>query len=241
DRHGVIDLDLPVSGSINDPQFSLGGVIWKVVSNLIVKAVTAPFSLLASALGGESAAGASHVSFALGSADLSGDARASLDKVAAALVERPQLTLTIVGESSGERERDAWKRQRLQQIVRAEKRRASGGAGGRPDPSVTVSAEEYPALLKEVYKRADLDTKPKNALGLAKDLPTAEMESLLLAGITVADSVMPQLAVRRAVAVRDYLASRDVAAARLFLGAPKVVEAAGADWAPRAALDLAAS
>ena len=52
DRHGVIDLDLPVSGSINDPQFSLGGLIWKVVSNLVVKAVTAPFSLLASAFGG---------------------------------------------------------------------------------------------------------------------------------------------------------------------------------------------
>ena len=52
DRHGVIDLDLPVSGSINDPQFSLGGVIWKVVTNLIAKAVTAPFALLASALGG---------------------------------------------------------------------------------------------------------------------------------------------------------------------------------------------
>ena len=52
DRNGVIDLDLPVSGSINDPQFSLGGVIWKVIGNLIVKAVTAPFALLASAFGG---------------------------------------------------------------------------------------------------------------------------------------------------------------------------------------------
>ena len=52
DQHGVIDLDLPVSGSINDPEFSLGGLIWKVITNLIVKAVTAPFHLLASAFGG---------------------------------------------------------------------------------------------------------------------------------------------------------------------------------------------
>ena len=46
DRHGVIDLDLPVTGSINDPQFSIGALIWKVIVNVLTKAVTAPFSLL---------------------------------------------------------------------------------------------------------------------------------------------------------------------------------------------------
>ena len=69
DQHGVIDLDLPVSGSINDPEFSLGGVIWKVITNLIVKAVTAPFHLLASAFGG-SGEELSRVEFAPGSATL---------------------------------------------------------------------------------------------------------------------------------------------------------------------------
>ncbi len=52
DRNGVIDINLPISGSLNDPQFSLGSVILKVIGNLIVKAVTAPFTLLASAFGG---------------------------------------------------------------------------------------------------------------------------------------------------------------------------------------------
>lgn len=52
DSHGVIDLDLPISGSLNDPQFKLGPVIFKIIVNLIGKAITAPFSLLASALGG---------------------------------------------------------------------------------------------------------------------------------------------------------------------------------------------
>ena len=47
DRHGVIDINLPVSGSINDPQFSVGGIIWKVIVNLLTKALTAPFALLA--------------------------------------------------------------------------------------------------------------------------------------------------------------------------------------------------
>ena len=59
-------------------------------------------------------------------------------------------------------------------------------------------------------------------IGLAKDLPPAEMEALLLANIDVADDAMQQLAVRRGVAVRDYLATREHRrSSRLFLGAPK--------------------
>ena len=55
DRHGVIDLDLPISGSLNDPEFSLVPIIFKIIGNIIVKAITAPFSLLAGALGGSDA------------------------------------------------------------------------------------------------------------------------------------------------------------------------------------------
>jgi len=236
DRHGVIDLDLPVSGSINDPQFSLGGVIWKVITNLIVKAVTAPFSLLASAFEGGSSE-ASSVAFAPGTAALSPAAKESLDKVAKALADRPQLTMTVTGESRLDVERDAWKQERLKQLVRAEKRRAGIAGGAAADAEISVSEVEFPALLKGVYQRADI-VKPKNAVGLAKDLPQAEMEALLLAAITIPDDAMQQLAVRRGVAVRDYLASRELPTTRLFLGAPKTASS-DEKWAPRADLKLA--
>ena len=237
DRNGVIDLDLPVSGSINDPQFSLGGVIWKVIGNLIAKAVTAPFALLASAFGGGSSE-LSIVEFAPGSSTLAPAAEESLDKVAKALLERPALTLTVSGESRLESEREAWKRERLQQIVRSEKRRQTiaAGAGASASAEIAVGEAEYPALLKEVYKRADIG-KPKNVVGLAKDLPAGEMEALLLASITVADDAMQQLAVRRAVVVRDYLATRSLPTSRLFLGAPRTAAGEGA-WTPRADLKL---
>ena len=67
DRNGVIELDLPISGSLNDPQFRLWPIIFKVIFNVIAKAVTAPFSLLAHALGGSGEA-LSMVGFPPGSA-----------------------------------------------------------------------------------------------------------------------------------------------------------------------------
>ncbi|MDQ2928040.1 MAG: DUF748 domain-containing protein, partial [Pseudomonadota bacterium] len=238
DRQGVIDLDLPVSGSINDPQFSLGGVIWKVITNLVVKAITAPFSLLSSALGGNSSE-LSSVEFAPGTAVLDADAKERLDKVAKALVDRPALMLTVSGESRLDVEKEAWKRDRLHQIVRSEKRRQAIADGASPSAEVVVGAAEYPTFLKEVYKRADI-VKPKNVVGLTKDLPTKEMEALLLASITVADDAMQQLATRRAVAVRDYLATKELPTSRLFLGAPKAATDDSAKWTPRADLKLAA-
>jgi hypothetical protein len=238
DQHGVIDVDLPVSGSINDPQFSLGGLIWKAITNLIVKAVTAPFHLIASAFGG-SGEELSRIEFAPGSATLDATAQASLDKVAQALVDRPGLSLTVTGESRLDSERDAWKKERLKQLVRAEKRRQAIAGGADATAAVTVGDDEYPALLKEVYRRADI-VKPKNFVGLTKDLSTAEMEQLLLANMTVADDAMQQLAVRRGIAVRDYLVTREVAVGRLFLGAPKIASD-DATWTPRADLKLAAS
>lgn len=236
DRNGVIDIDLPISGSLNDPQFSLGPIIVKVILNVIVKAITAPFSLLANALGGGGEE-LSTVGFAAGSAELGPEAKAGLDKVAKALVERPSLQLTVVGTSSVEAERDGFKRARLDSLVRAEKRRITVKEGGTTSAAVSISPAEYPDLLKEVYKRADMP-KPRNLIGLAKDLPVPEMEKLLLADIKVNDDAMRELAVQRGVAVKDYLASRDLPPERLFLGAAKAIPPE-AKWTPRAELNLA--
>ena len=240
DRNGVIDLDLPISGSLNDPQFSLGPVIVKVILNVITKAITAPFSLLANAFGGGSGGGGdelSSVSFAAGSAQLTADAKAGLDKVAKALTERPALKLTVVGTSNLDAERDGFKRERLDELIRAEKRRVMVKDGGTPSADISISAADYPALLKDVYKRADMP-KPRNVVGLTKDLPEPEMEKLLLADIRVSDDAMRALAVQRGVAVKDYLAAANLPADRLFLGASKSA-APDPKWTPRAELNLA--
>lgn len=236
DRNGVIDLDLPISGSLNDPQFSLGPVIVKVILNVITKAITAPFSLLARALGGGGDELAT-VNFAAGSAQLTPDARGGLDKVAKALADRPALQLTVVGTGSLDAERDAFQREQLAERVRAEKRRQQAGQGAAAVDAASVSPEEYPALLKAVYKQSELP-KPRNLVGLVKDQPVGEMEKLLLSVIPVSGEDLRQLAARRGQAVKDYLVSRDLAPSRLFLGAARTVPP-DAKWTPHAELNLA--
>jgi len=236
DRNGVIDVDLPISGSLNDPQFRLMPLVFKIIGNLIVKAITAPFSLLASAFGGGGDE-LSMVTFDAGSAVLNEAAKTRLGKVARALQDRPALKMTVVGTASLASERDAYKRAQLQALVQAEKRRASGAATTPGSTLPVVTPDEYPALLKAVYKRADFP-KPRNLIGMAKDLPVPEMEALFLSNLDVTEAAMQQLALQRGVAVRDHQASQQLPMDRLFLGAAKAVTP-DATWQPHAQLNLA--
>lgn len=236
DRNGVIDINLPVSGSLNDPQFRLAPIIFKLILNLIGKAITAPFSLLAGALGGGGDE-LSQVAFAPGSAVLDDQGRQRLDAVAKALADRPALQLTVVGHSDLEAERSGYRRTRLDAQVLAEKRRALARSGAAVTGTVVVTPAEYPALLKEVYRRADI-SKPRNLVGLAKDLPVPDMEALLLAAIPVTADALRELAVARGVAVKDHLASRALPESRMFLGAPRLAREGDA-WTPQAELKLA--
>ncbi|MES2533086.1 MAG: DUF748 domain-containing protein [Pseudomonadota bacterium] len=237
DRNGVIDVEIPLSGSLNDPQFSVGSLIVKAIGNLIVKAVTAPFSLLTGGFGGGTIE-SSAIAFEPGLSALPPQAGANLDKIAKALNDRPALQMTVVGTASLEKEGDAYKRQRLRQLTLSEKRRAAVRAGQPATADVApVTDAEYPALLTAVYKRADI-TKPRNLLGLAKDLPEKEMEDLLLASISVTEESMRQLAVERGAAVRDYLLVQQVPSGKLFLGAVRT-GATNASWKPAAELNLA--
>ncbi len=236
DSNGVIDLDLPISGSLNDPQFRLAPVIFKVLGNLIMKAVTAPFALLSGAFGSDGDSGGA-VFFAPGSAQLDAAGQQSLDKIAKALQQRPALQMTVVGEALLAAEREGWKLQQLQQMLLAEKRRKALRAGESADSVIAIEPAEASALLKAVYRRADI-AKPRNFVGMAKDLPDSEMQTLLLVHIPVPDNAMRDLAQARAVAVRDYLAAQKLPLQQLFLGAPAQPPAA-ADWKPQARLNLA--
>jgi hypothetical protein len=93
DRDGVIDLTLPVTGSLDDPKFRLGPIIWKVLVNILEKAVTAPFALLGSLFGG--GPDLQFVDFEPGSADLNPAAAGKAQTIVKALNARPQLKIEI--------------------------------------------------------------------------------------------------------------------------------------------------
>jgi hypothetical protein len=239
DRNGVIDVELPLTGSINDPQFSIAPLIWKGIVNLIVKAITSPISLLTGGGGGGGSGGPSDaIVFEAGRDALNDAAKQSLDKVAKAMTDRPGLRMTVVGTASLEKEKEAYQRARLRQMTQAEKRRTAVRAGKDASDVEPVTDAEYPALLEAVYKRADI-SKPRNLVGMAKDLPQDEMETLLMSNMTVDEESIRQLAVERGVVVRDYLLEKKVPSEGLFLGAVQT-KPGEADWKPSAVLKVEA-
>ena len=175
DRHGVIDVNLPISGSINDPQFSVGGIIWQVIVNLITKIVTAPFSWLAGG-GGEDL---STVGFKAGTATMVDSADAALDKVAKALQERPSLQMTVTGAADALAEGEAIRDAMLEQRLLAQRRNEALRSGAAASAPAAVPPDERERLLRAVYRDADLPDKPRNVIGFAKDIPAPEMEALL--------------------------------------------------------------
>lgn len=224
DSRGVIDINLPISGSLNDPQFSVGRLILKVIGNLLTKAVTAPFSLLF----GSDETDFSQVTFKPGSVLLTDAGVADLDKVAKALADKPSLKLTVTGSCDPDKEHDDYLKASLEARLQKEKarERARDGqvpavaAGAASAPEV-FSAAERERLLKAVYKQTDIPDKPRNMVGMAKDIPGPEMEALLKKVIPVTDDLMRELALQRGLTVRDGLVAKGLPSERLFVGAPK--------------------
>lgn len=225
DSQGVIDINLPVSGSINDPDFRVGAIVWKMVLNLIGKAILSPFSLISGAFSGEDRL--EQLNFLPGSAELDVANRTKLKSVAQLLSDKPALRVTLVGQADLDAEREAFRQAELVDLVKAEKRRRLSRDNQDASKASAISPEEYPSLLKSVYRRSAVP-KPRNALGLVKDLPPAEMEALLLAAMSVDASDMRDLAQARAQQVREALMALKVPEAQLFLGAPEASEVARA-------------
>ena len=236
DRNGVIDINLPVSGSINDPQFSVFGIVLKVIGNLLVKALTAPFALLA----GGGSDDLSFVEFAPGTATPTDGARTVIDKVAKALGERPALKMTVTGAADPASEREAVQRAALESRLLTERRRELLRAGAPSDAPVTMSGDDRARLLRELYRQTDLPGKPRNLIGLQKEVPPAEMESMLRAATVVSNESARELALQRGLAVRDALIAKGLPGERLFLAAPKVRGSGEGDgaWTPRVQLLL---
>ena len=220
-RNGEIKLDLPVSGSLDDPKFSVWGIVLKIILNLITKAATSPFALLGAAFGGGEEL--SYIEFDYGMAKITETNLKKIDTLVKALLDRPGLKLDLEGHVDLERDREGLKQYLFQKKLKAQKLNETlkKGQPAVPVDEVQIDPKEYEKYLKLAYK-GEKFPKPKNVLGMAKDIPGPEMEKLMFTYIEVRESDLRSLAAQRAMSVKDaVLKSGKIEAERIFTLEPK--------------------
>ena len=225
DRSGQINLDIPVSGSTDDPKFSIGRLIVQVLVNLITKTVTAPFALLGSLFGGGETL--SYLEFDDGRAAVSDAGMKKIDSLVKALHERPALKLDIEGHVDMEKDREGLKNYRMERKVKAMKLNdmIKQGLPAVPLDAVKIESSEYEKYLTLAYL-AEPFPKPRTAVGSVKTLPVPEMEKLVLTHLVIGSEDLKLLANQRALAVNDQiLKSGKVTPERVFITEPKSLAA----------------
>jgi len=229
DRNGVIDLDLPMSGSLDDPTFRIGPIIWKMFVNLIVKVATAPFALLGHLFGGGEHMNV--VEFQPGSAELARSAQEQLAGLVKALSERPQLKLDvpIVFSAGLDRPQIAAARLHAELLARVQSTRA-----GRKHPetagelALADPAKHFALLIEQYHADLGKDTAlPPAALAVqaakgkeppSYDAAINDLDAALIDHIQVPDSDLQALGKQRAQAIQDaVLAEGKVEPARVFI------------------------
>ena len=169
DRNGVIDVNLPISGSLDSPEFSVGGIILRIIINIITRAVTSPFTLLGAAFGGGSGGELSYIEFDYGSTNLSSTAEAKIKSLATAMNNRPALKLDISGRVDPVNDIEGLKQTSIERKVKAQKMKDLVRQGTAPKSvdDVQVDKAEYERYLKAAYSDESF-SKPRNVIGLAK-------------------------------------------------------------------------
>ncbi len=229
DRNGVIDLPLPMSGSLDDPSFRIGPIVWKMFVNLIVKVATAPFALLGHLFGGGEHMNI--VEFAAGGAELDQPAKDQLAALSKAMKERPQLKLDVPIVASAGLDRPQLAQTRLRAELTA---RVAGSRQGRKHPQEAAElaladpGKHLPLLIEQfqadVGKDAPLPASAQAVEAGKKKEPAdvdaaiADLETALINHMQIPDSDLEALGRSRAQAIQNaLLADGQIDPARVFI------------------------
>lgn len=158
DTDGKISIELPVTGDLNNPQFSVMPIVWQTLRNLVLRAAQAPFKFIGGLISGGGAEDLGTVSFAPGSSELSADAQKALTTLAAALKERPALRLEIEGTAAQSSDGPFIAKERLEREFQynyykiLQRRGDSAPAQASP---FNVPDDEKGPLLEGIYRDPD--------------------------------------------------------------------------------------
>ncbi|VVP19974.1 hypothetical protein PS854_03753 [Pseudomonas fluorescens] len=211
DVDGKISIELPVTGDLNNPQFSVMPIVWQTLRNLIVKAAAAPFKLIGGLVAGGGSEDLGSVSFAPGSSVLSKDAEGALDKLSKALKERPALRLEIEGTAAKSSDGPLIAEQRLEREYqynyykmlqrRGDKVPARAGLLDVPD------GEKGP-LLEGIYRTRLKTQPPAEWKDLGKEERTAKMRADVIQFWSSSEVLLRELGQDRASTIKDYLVDK---------------------------------
>ncbi len=224
DRKGLIDIDLPVSGNIDDPEFSYGGIIWNALVNLITKIATSPFSLVGGLVGGvmgDDPDALKYIAFSPGAMEMPPTEQEKLVALGKALTDRPGLRLDVTGAAdSGEDGKALAEAKLLTQMKKAKfvQQPPSGGQAPVSVESVELIKEEEAQYLKQFFVEkfgesalskaagtSDIQESETGSKGKPQPLTIDEIKAKLLEEIVVDDGQLRVLAQQRAQRIRDFL------------------------------------
>ncbi len=217
DTDGNIDLDLPIAGTLDDPEFSVMGLVGKALFNLLTKAITSPFSLLAGLAGDNETL--DEVAFDFGETQLNKTQIKKLTNLSDALQQRPSLQLEIKGVADPVADRLAL----AEQIVLKRLREEVGDDPPVVGHRIPLDNEDYREELEDLYddEIEDLPGMAPIDPELEKTNPRQWIQVILkrtLENQTIEDLQLSILARERAKSIRDYLIQQGgVAPERIFL------------------------
>ena len=211
DTDGKISIELPISGDLNNPQFSVMPIIWQTVRNLVLRAAQAPFKFIGGLISGGGAEDLGTVSFAPGSSELSPEAQKALTTLAQALKERPALRLEIEGTAAQSSDGPLIAKERLEREFqytyykilqrRGDKVPASAGL-------LTVPDDEKGPLLEGIYRTRLKQQPPAEWKDLSRDERAAKMTAALIDFWSKSEVLLRQLGQDRASSIKDYLVDK---------------------------------
>ncbi|WP_395599685.1 DUF748 domain-containing protein [Pseudomonas sp. A1437] len=211
DVDGKISIELPVTGDLNNPQFSVMPIVWQTLRNLIVKAAAAPFKMIGGLVSGGGSQDLGTVSFAPGSSELNKDAEGALIKLSQALKERPALRLEIEGVAAKSSDGPLLAEQRLEREYQYNYYKMLQRRGDKVPAQaslIDVPDSEKGPLLEGIYRTRLKTQPPAEWKDLGKEERTAKMREGVIQFWSSSDVLLRQLGQDRASSIKDFLVDK---------------------------------
>ncbi|MET1081398.1 MAG: DUF748 domain-containing protein [Pseudomonas sp.] len=211
DTEGRISIELPVSGDLNNPQFSVMPIVWQTLRNLVLRAAQAPFKFIGGLVSGAGEVDLSTVQFAPGSDVLDGPAQAALDLLAKALQERPALRLEVEGISAQSSDGPLLAEQRLQReyqnnLYKILQRR--GDTVPAEASLLEVPEDEKASLLEAIYRARLKQQPPAEWAQLPDEERYARQRQTVIDSWGQSTLLLRKLGQARASSIKAYLVER---------------------------------